>query len=88
MQNEDRLRDIRALDYFLFGGVPAVPDPMYSRGDYYTHQAAIRHTRLSSNVSEVESNSINGVITGRVEYDLETDTFVSYNVASSKPDKL
>lgn len=86
MQTPERLRDIRALEYLLFGGVPAVPDPMYSRGDYYPH-TAIRHTRYSSKILEDEENDMSATIMGSVEYDLETGNIVSYDRLPKNQDK-
>ena len=44
MHSIESLREIRAQEYFLFGGVPAQAEPMYSAGAYLLH-AAIRLTR-------------------------------------------
>lgn len=34
MNSVERLRDIRAYEFFVFGGVPEVPEPMYERDSH------------------------------------------------------
>lgn len=86
MHNSDRLIDIRNLDDLLFGGVPAVPDPMYGRGDY-TYHASIRHTRSSANELEAESIDPDSKIAGYLEYDLNTWEMVCIDVSEEEEKK-
>ena len=46
MHSRESLREMRAQEHFLFGGVPAQPEPMYAAGSYRLF-AEIRHTRRS-----------------------------------------
>jgi len=73
MYGLDRLRDIRWLDYYLFGGVPATPEPMHGRRDHH-HQAAIRYTGYSAGRRPAAPQE-EGIITGYVEFDLDTGEF-------------
>ena len=65
----ERLRDIRELELYLFGGVPEVPEPMYER-DVYDH-ADVRLTR-SSVVGYGGRESEQDVVVGYMEVNIET----------------
>ncbi len=71
MHGNDTLKDIRALEYFLFGGVPAQPEPMYSRGEYYLH-AAIRQTRYPGEAETATKVKIGGEVTGIAKFNVTT----------------
>jgi hypothetical protein len=80
MYGLDRLRDIRWLEYYLFGGVPATPEPMYGRGDYH-HHGAIRHTRYRIDGRADEHREV-GTVTGYVEFDVDTGEFTIHSYES------
>jgi hypothetical protein len=74
MHDNITLREIRALEYMLFGGVPAHPEPMYSAGEYRYH-GDIMHTR---NVGEqaLSRHSRQGRVIGVLRYNLTTREMV------------
>lgn len=66
----DRLRDIRALEFFLFGGIPEAPESMFER-DSHNH-VEVRRTRrgLADETDYFAAES--GVVTAIVEIDPST----------------
>lgn len=76
----DRLRDIMALEYFLFGGVPDTPEPMYGRGDYQFH-TDIRHTRSATKNALPKRTDARGEIFGFIEMNVDTGEIIALEVA-------
>lgn len=70
MHDNETLSEIRALEYLLFGGVPAQPEPMFSAGEYSYH-ADVMHTRNVGEQVTVKS-SRQGRIIGVLRYNLST----------------
>jgi hypothetical protein len=71
MHTIESLRQIRALEYFLFDGVPAQPEPMYSRGAY-RHHGAIRLTRRVSDTIPAKKDQPSGEIIAIAKFNLAT----------------
>lgn len=70
------------MEYFLFGGVPAQPEPMYAPGAYLLH-AAIRHTRRAGDDASVTRPESNGEVTAVVKFNLATRE-ITVDVPSEK----
>lgn len=66
----DRLRDIRALEFFLFGGIPEAPESMFER-DSHNH-VDVRRTRRGLADEPDFHHAESGVVTAMIELDPAT----------------
>lgn len=71
MHGIESLREIRWMDYFLFGGVPAQPEPMYCLGSY-RYSAAVRHTRKTGDRIPARRHQSEGEVVAIIKYNLAT----------------
>ena len=79
MYELSRMRDIRALEFFIFGGVPEVAEPMHGR-DFHA-QAHVVFTRSLPETSLLHQPQTCGIKTGRLEFDVKTGamTIIDYD---------
>lgn len=66
----ERLKEIRALEFFLFGGIPEAPESMFERDSH--HHAEVRRTRRGLATDPETFSSEPGTVVAVIEVDYAT----------------
>jgi hypothetical protein len=74
MNSVERLRDIRAYELFVFGGVPEVPDTMYERDSH--GQSESRPTGMSIQTATLRIPRRKAHLRTRITVDSEAGIFL------------
>ena len=81
----DRLRDVRALEFFLFGGMPEAPESMFER-DSHNH-VDVRRTRRGLADETDSFIAETGMVTAVIEIDPATGAVTITKVDGKSPIK-
>lgn len=73
MYTVNRLRDIRELDLFLFGGIPETPEPMFERD---THSFSESRTTRCGIISTTYFEYHEGAVVGYLAADPESGDLI------------
>lgn len=86
MCSVDRLRDIRAFEFFLFGGIPEAPESMFERDSH--NLVDLRRTRRGLADESESFIGEEGVTTAVIEIDPSTGVLTIKKVnGNPNPDK-
>ena len=78
------MKEIRALEFFLFGGIPEAPETMFERDSH--HHAEVRRTRrgLATDPESFATESGSVVAIMEIDYDTGDVTLRDANADSTK----
>ena len=74
MCSVERLKEIRAVEFFLFGGIPEAPESMFERDSH--HHAEVRQTRRGLATAPEAFHSDSGITVAVIEVDYATGDVV------------